>query len=151
MPTPALRALVFSVGLAGCAWAGAAGNEAPSASGPLAEAVQALRAERYDDAIKSLESYTLQFTRDADGWNWLGFAYRKSGQLDRAFKAYERALSLDPGHRGAHEYIGEAYLMAKRPDEAERHLKRLEALCPGGCEEATELRQAILAYRAKGG
>jgi tetratricopeptide (TPR) repeat protein len=149
MSLPALRPLVLALGLAAALGAGAAGNDAPSASGPLGEAVQAIRAERYDDAIKRLESYTLQFTRDADGWNWLGYAYRKNGQLDRAFKAYERALALDPGHRGAHEYIGEAYLMARKPAEAERHLKRLEALCPGGCEELEDLRRALAAYKAK--
>lgn len=36
-----------------------------------------------------------------------------SGQLDLAFKHYQRALQLDPRHLGAHEYIGEAYLMLR--------------------------------------
>ncbi len=52
-------------------------------------------------------------------YNWLGYVYRKTGKLDPAFKAYKRALGLDPQHKGAHEYIGEAYLMANQPDKAE--------------------------------
>lgn len=127
----------------------AAGNEAASSASEVNEALQAIRAGQYPAAIQKLESYTLQFPRDADGWNWLGFAYRKSGQLKLAFARYDRALALDPGHRGAHEYIGEAYLQDGRPEMAERHLKRLEELCRGGCEELSELRQAIADYRAR--
>lgn len=127
----------------------AAGNEPAASSSELAEAVKAIRAGQYAAAARTLESYTLQFPRDADGWNWLGYAYRKSGQLPLAFARYERALALDPGHRGAHEYIGEAYLMDKRPEMAERHLKRLEELCRGGCEELDDLRRAIAEFRAR--
>jgi tetratricopeptide (TPR) repeat protein len=47
----------------------------------------------------------------ADLQNNLGFAYRNLKQYDLAFKHYKRAIELDPRHRGAHEYIGEAYLM----------------------------------------
>ena len=127
----------------------AAGNEPAASSSELAEAVKAIRAGQHAAAIRTLESYTLQFPRDADGWNWLGYAYRKSGQLPLAFARYERALALDPGHRGAHEYIGEAYLMDKRPEMAERHLKRLEELCRGGCEELDDLKRAIAEFRAR--
>ena len=34
---------------------------------------------------------------------------------DKAFVYYEKALSLDPRHKGAHEYIGELYLKLKQP------------------------------------
>lgn len=132
-----------------CAPAVAAGNEPAASSSELAEAVKAIRAGQYATAIRALEPYTLQFPRDADGWNWLGYAYRRSGQLPLAFARYERALALDPGHRGAHEYIGEAYLMDKRPEMAERHLKRLEELCRGGCEELDDLKRAIAEFRAR--
>ena len=54
----------------------------------------------------------------ADLQNNLGYAYRNLKQYDLAFKHYQRAIELDPRHRGAHEYIGEAYLMTG--DLAER-------------------------------
>jgi Flp pilus assembly protein TadD len=133
----------------GAALADGGGADAASTSPELAAAVEAIRAGQYAAAIRRLEPYTLQFPRDADGWNWLGYAYRKSGQLKPAFARYERALAVDPGHRGAHEYIGEAYLQDGRPEMAERHLKRLEELCRGGCEELDDLRRAIAEYRAR--
>lgn len=133
----------------GCAAAHAAGSDDAyaAAPSPLQSAVDAIRAQRYDYAIQLLEPYTQRHARDADGFNWLGYAYRKTGQLPLAFSRYERALALDPKHRGAHEYIGEAYLQDGRPAQAEQHLQRLQALC-GDCEEYLELQRAIAAYRA---
>jgi len=52
---------------------------------------------------------------------------------ERASSAGLRALSarlqLNPRHRGAHEYIGEAYLMANNLNKAEEHLGRPAAIC----------------------
>lgn len=144
------RAATFAVwAVLGCSAAHAAGSDDAyaAAPGPLQSAVDAIRAQRYDDAIKLLEPYTQRHTRDADGFNWLGYAYRKTGQLPLAFARYERALALDPKHRGAHEYIGEAYLQDGRPAQAEQHLQRLHELC-GSCDEYVELKQAIAAHRA---
>ena len=70
-----------------------------------------------------------QSSGDANAHNLLGFAYRKTGNLDAAFKHYSTALRLNPDHRGAHEYNGEAYLMVKDLAEAEEHLRVLDRLC----------------------
>ena len=56
------------------------------------QAVAAINEQRWPDAIRLLRTHVLQFDRDADGFNWLGYAYRKTGKLDPAFKAYKRAL-----------------------------------------------------------
>ena len=89
----------------------------------------AIAAKDWDAAIKSFSSAALRDTRNADIQKYLGYAYRKSGQLDLAFKHYERALQLDPRHRGAHEYMGEAYLMVNDLPNAEAHLKALDKIC----------------------
>ena len=47
---------------------------------------------------------------------------------------YEKALAIDPKHRGAHEYIGEAYLTLGNLPKAKEHLARA--------------RQALLPHRA---
>jgi hypothetical protein len=47
---------------------------------------------------------------NADAQNLLGYAYRNQKKFDLAFKHYGEALRLDPKHKGAHEYIGEAYV-----------------------------------------
>jgi len=117
-------------------------------TGPYKDAMDAIQAQRYAQAIPILESWVAGHSNDADAFNWLGYAYRKTGKLDPAFKAYKRALGLDPQHKGAHEYIGEAYLMASQPEKAEEHAKILAQLCPASCEELNDLRAAIVAYRA---
>ena len=66
-----------------------------------------------------------------------------------AFQHYERAIKLEPRHRGAHEYIGEAYLMVGDLPSAEKHREQLRAICLLGCEELADLDKAIAAYKAK--
>jgi Flp pilus assembly protein TadD len=84
----------------------------------------------------------------ADTQNLLGYAHRKSGNLDLAFKHYNAALKLDPAHKPAHEYIGEAYLMSNDVANAEKHLAELKRLCsPFPCEELKELRRAVDEYK----
>jgi len=75
----------------------------------------------------------------------LGFAYRNP---ERAFDHYCEALRLNPEHRGAHEYIGEAYLAAENPAKAEEHLRLLDRLCQSPCGEQADLRKAIEDYKA---
>jgi len=82
----------------------------------------------------------------------LAYSYRKQARPDlpKAFEHYNIALKLDPKHRGAHEYIGEAYLMDKKPAEAEQHLAELEKICGNKtCEEYADLARAIADYKAK--
>jgi tetratricopeptide (TPR) repeat protein len=71
------------------------------------------------------------------------------GQLELAFKYYHRALALNPRHRGAHEYIGEAYLMARNLAGAQKHLEELRKICLLPCEELAELEKAVAEYHAK--
>ena len=89
---------------------------------------KAIDDKRWADAIKALSSAALRDTRNADIQNYLGYAYRNAGQMDKAFAHYERALKLNPRHRGAHEYVGEAYLMMGKPAQAQEHLKALQAV-----------------------
>jgi Flp pilus assembly protein TadD len=111
----------------------------------------ALDAKDWNAAIKALSSAALRDTRNADLQNDLGFAYRNAGQLDLAFQHYQRALQLNPRHRGAHEYIGEAYLLVNDLARAEAHLSALEKICPIPCEEYGDLQKAIAAYRQRAG
>lgn len=109
----------------------------------------AIAAKDWNAAIRSLSSAALRDTRNADIENYLGYAYRQSGQLPLAFTHYQRALQLDPRHRGAHEYIGEAYLMANNLPKAEEHLAALQRICLIPCEEYEDLKKAVADYRAR--
>ena len=66
-----------------------------------------------------------------------------------ALTHYERPLQLNPRHRGAHEYIGEAYLMTNNLNKAEAHLAALERICLIPCGEYEDLKKAIADYRAR--
>jgi len=133
LPTAALASGGGSEGFSGR-------ESAPS----LAEIKRTIDSNNYREAIASLKTYLKSDPRSADAYNYLGFSYRKSGDLKQAFKAYDRALALDPKHLGAHEYLGEAYLMNKEPDKARAELAKLKGLC-GNCEEYRDLEKAIKA------
>jgi tetratricopeptide (TPR) repeat protein len=109
----------------------------------------AIDAKDWSAAIKSLTSAALRDTRNADIQNYLGYAYRNSGQLDLDFRHYQRALQLNPRHRGAHEYVGEAYLMVHNLAKAEEHLAALQKICLIPCEEYADLKKKIAEYRSK--
>ena len=94
-------------------------------------------------AITSLESAARHDPGDAEFQNLLGFAHRNLGNMDAAFRHYNKALELNPRHRGAHEYIGRAYLMVNKPEKAREHLKALESACFDVCREHALLKRAI--------
>ena len=110
----------------------------------------AIEARDWAGAVSAMQRAVAAKPLNADAHNWLGFAYRKQGNLDASFAAYREALRLAPGHRAAHEYIGEAFLMTGQLAQAEAHLAELARLCtPIPCEEHRELRQAIDDYKRK--
>ena len=111
----------------------------------------AIDTKDWSTAIKLLNSAALRDTRNADLQNYLGYAYRNAGQLDLAFRHYQRALQLNPRHRGAHEYIGEAYLIVHNLAKAEEHLAALHKICLIPCEEYADLKEKIVEYRGKTG
>ena len=107
----------------------------------------AIEAKDWQGAIRLLSSAALRDTRNADIQNYLGYAHRNSGNMDAAFRHYERALRLNPRHRGAHEYVGEAYLLVGNVAKARAHLAALQKICLIPCEEYEELKEKIEAYR----
>ena len=74
-------------------------------------------------------------------------ATRASGNPNGSLQYYQQALAIDPKHLGAHEYLGEAYLMLDQPAEADKMLARLDSLCVFGCTEYRMLKTAIANYK----
>lgn len=145
-------ALVLALaGASGTALAMSSNNSDSSGGSEFDAAVQAVSEEKWDVAVMKLNGVVKADSENADAHNYLGYAHRKLGDLDKAFHHYLIALKINPEHRGAHEYIGEAYLMAGKLAEAEAHLKRLDELCTFGCDEYYALKDAIANYRAKSG
>ena len=128
------------------------GNESPardkSSAADFALGRAAIDHKDWTGAIDAFNKVVAQDNRNADAWNWLGYASRKSGKLDAAFKYYDKALSIDPRHKGVYEYQGEAFLMANQLPKAESNLATLAKLCNSSCEEYKDLKEAVDDYKA---
>ena len=101
---------------------------------------------KYKAAIVYLEKSIKNDSNNADAFNMLGYSNRKLGNNEEAFKYYNKALKLDPRHRGTHEYIGRLYLNLSQPEKAKMHLDELDSICFLGCDEYTTLKKAIEEY-----
>ena len=110
---------------------------------------KAIATKKWNDAIDAFKKVVAADSESADAHNYLGYAYRWTGKMDDSFKHYNIALKLSPNHRGAHEYIGMAYLKVHQPEKAKEHLARLEKICGKKCEEYDDLAKAIAGYTPK--
>ena len=108
---------------------------------------KALGAEDWNGAIAIFELAALRDPLNADIQNYIGYAYRRLRQLGPAIGHYQQALMLNPRHRGAHEHLGEAYLVLGESAKAEQLLAALERLCLIPCEEYDDLKRAVSAYK----
>jgi tetratricopeptide (TPR) repeat protein len=112
-------------------------------------AVKAIKGSQFRTAIPLLENVVQRDAGNADALNWLGYATRRNGDPAASIPIYQKALAVDPKHRGAHEYIGEAYLMLDDLAKAKEHLARLDSLCFFSCEEYRDLKKAVQEYEKK--
>ncbi len=110
-------------------------------------AVEKIEAGDYEGAIPLLESVAQKDPDNADAFNYLGYTNRKLQRYAVALEHYQRALSIDSDHRGAHEYVGELYLETGNLEKAEEHLAALDRICFFGCDEYYELKELVEAYR----
>lgn len=114
----------------------------------LKDAVAAIEKKDFKAAIEHLEEVLENEEKNADALNYMGYSYRKLGDYHRAVNYYLAALDSNPNHKGAHEYLGQAYLALKQPTKAKIHLDSLSKLCGPSCEEYKELKEAYDAYQA---
>ena len=105
----------------------------------------------YRESLAILQALIAKDDRNANAYNWLAYSTRQSGEAAKAIPIYEKALAIDPKHRGAHEYIGEAYLVLGDLPKAKEHLAVLDKLCFLPCEEYSDLKRAVRDYESSGG
>jgi cytochrome c-type biogenesis protein CcmH/NrfG len=108
------------------------------------QARQAIEGGEWLRAEGLLRAAVAEDPRNAESHNLYAYSIRKgpSPRMELVFRHYNEALRLRPSHRGAHEYLGEAYLMTGNLAKAREHLAILERLC-GACDEQGKLAQAI--------
>ena len=96
--------------------------------------------KKYEKALKQFQGAVERDDAYYQAWNMVGYCSRKSGDLKKAFAAYNKCLSIQPDYDEAHEYLGEAYLQSGDLANAKVQLAWLQA---HGSDEAEELAEAI--------
>lgn len=143
---------ITSLGLSLSARAAGGGSAESTPAKPVdanfTRAKAMIEAKDYKGALPLLQQVVAKDPKNADAYNLMGFATRKSGDANGSLQYYQQALSIDPRHIGAYEYLGEAYLMMGRLPEAEQQLARLDSLCTFGCAEYRQLKAAVADYKA---
>ena len=109
------------------------------------KAVKLIKANNFNDAIILLETLVTANPNDADILNYLGFSFRKTGDLVNSSHYYEKALNINPKHLGALEYQGELFITLGKIEKAKANLARIDDICVTKCKELRELEKAISA------
>merc|ERR1711935_1261986 len=107
------------------------------------DALKLIKKKSFKAAVENLNKAEKNEKKDADIYNYLGFSYRKMGNMKLAAVNYEKALDINPKHKGALEYQGEMYITLGQLDKAKANLKKLSSICFLGCSEETILKKSI--------
>jgi tetratricopeptide (TPR) repeat protein len=102
--------------------------------------------KKFRRALERCEKAVALDERYHEAWNLLGYTARKTGDYDKAFKAYERCLAIKPDYAPAREYLGEAWLEKGDAKKARDQMVWLERL--GATVELKALKTSYDAYVA---
>jgi tetratricopeptide (TPR) repeat protein len=123
-----------------------------AANDPYLERFDAAKAKQdWAGAVEAMKQAVAAKPDNADYHNLYAYSLRKSGtkDMDLVFRHYNEALRIDPKHRGAHEYLGEAYLQVGNVAKAKDELAALDKICFFSCAEYSELKSAISQYETR--
>ena len=149
----ALRTMISAFAIVFIAGTAQAMDSGSTSFGPTTDEIykkaqKSVDMQRYREALADLQKVIKDKPKHADALNLMGYSHRKLAEYDLAVRFYNRALEADPKHRGANEYLGEAYLELNNLPEAEMRLAKLNELCGTDCKEYKALAQAVEQYKA---
>lgn len=98
--------------------------------------------KKFEKALKKFEGAVERDQAYYQAWNMVGYCARNTGDLKRAFAAYQKCLAIQPDYDEAHEYLGEAYVQSGDLAKAKIQLAWLRA---NDSDEADELAAIIAA------
>lgn len=108
---------------------GGSATEKPS-SPEVADAISAIEAQKFDDAIVLLQSARQKAPKDPQPEYYLGVALSGAGNNAEAVQAFERALVLDPKLVDAYVNLSAAELELNHAEQAEAAAKKGLAVAP---------------------
>jgi tetratricopeptide (TPR) repeat protein len=155
--TSAAAACISTLAIAAGGGGGGSGGQDDSSffnsqsADPIIRTVRtAIASKNWVAAQTALKTALASNQDNADYHNLYAYVIRKgpSPDMNLVFQHYNEALRIDPKHRGALEYLGEAYLSVNNLAKAKEQLAGLNRLCLFGCEEYTDLKQAVAQYEA---
>jgi tetratricopeptide (TPR) repeat protein len=117
----------------------------------LSDARSRIEAKDWPGDVDILRKAVARDPGNAEYHNLFAYSVRHTASPDMnvVFQHYREALRIAPQHRGAHEYIGEAYLIVGDLPKAKEHLAALDKLCFFSCAEYRDLKKAIERYEKK--
>jgi len=127
---------------------GGDGGSAALANPTFSAAIKSVDSADYNAAIPLLMDVVTADAGNADAFNYLGYSHRKLGDYELSLDAYQKALAIEPSHRGALEYLGELYLKTGRLALAKQQLEKLDDACLFGCAEYTALKTRITDHQS---
>ena len=119
-------------------------NDDKTKSLAFSSAEKLINKKQFSDAILKLNDALASDSKNADIYNYLGFSHRKLGKMEQAAVYYNKALEINPKHKGALEYQGEMYLTLNQIGKAEENLRKLDKICFLGCSEFDKLKKSIV-------
>ncbi|MFO0865931.1 MAG: tetratricopeptide repeat protein [Gemmataceae bacterium] len=108
--------------------------------------------KKYQEALKLLEKARTDLEGKSDWivrvWGLIGYCDEKLGDLSGQLRAYAEAIRLDPNWTAARFGLGNAYVLAGRPDEAILELTRVAAAPDASSAAPLVLARALLQRNA---
>jgi tetratricopeptide (TPR) repeat protein len=152
MVTALYRSLLAVLAMATLAVAADVPRSSGAPEDPDLSAARArIDAKDWPGAVDILKKAVAREPGNAEYHNLFAYSVRHTANPDMnvVLQHYREALRIAPQHRGAHEYIGEAYLMVGDLPKAKEHLAALDKLCFFTCAEYRDLKKAIERYEKK--
>ncbi len=84
----------------------------------------------HDEAIRMYKKALFIDRNNAQGWSWLGYAYKSKGDADNAVLAYNHSLELDPNLKNSLSELGMLYLFKKDYKKALPYFERIRNMGP---------------------
>jgi len=105
------------------------------------------RSRRVDRAIALYERVLQRFPPIAEDRFGLGVCWHLKGEEERALRAYEEAVRLDPQHEAAWVNLGQGHLARRRLDKAREAFLRVVRLDPKSVDGLSGLAAVAFAQR----